>query len=102
MQNNSALLRTYYIYIITNKNRTVLYTGVTNNLSRRLNEHQENITLHKKTFAARYNVCYLVHFETFSWIQDAIAREKTIKGWTRAKKLELIRSTNPKMEFLIL
>ena len=70
---------TYYIYIITNKAKTVLYTGVTNNLKIRLLQHQENITLNNPTFASRYQVHFLLYYEKFTWIQEAIAREKEIK-----------------------
>jgi putative endonuclease len=92
---------TYYIYIITNKTKTVLYTGVTNNLTRRLSEHADNIVNKKKTFASRYNVQYLLYYEKFGWIQMAIAREKEIKGWRREKKIALIKSLNAEFEFLI-
>ena len=91
----------YYIYIITNKTKTVLYTGVTNNLKRRLSEHADNILNKKNTFASRYNVQYLLYFEKFGWIQLAIAREKEIKGWRREKKIALIKSLNPAFEFLV-
>ncbi|MGW9684659.1 GIY-YIG nuclease family protein [Flagellimonas sp. 2504JD1-5] len=91
---------TYHVYILTNKNKTVLYTGMTNHLSRRLLEHRENMHLGKKTFAARYNCQHLVYYEKFSWVHDAIVREKEIKGWLRIKKLELIKTINPNMEFL--
>ncbi|WP_228236702.1 GIY-YIG nuclease family protein [Allomuricauda sp. M10] len=90
----------YYVYILTNQHKTVLYTGVTNNLKRRLIEYDENIRLGKNTFTARYRCRHLVYFEYYYWIQDAIAREKEIKGWVRVKKLELIKSTNPDFEFL--
>ena len=91
----------YYIYIITNKTKTVLYTGVTNNLKRRLSEHADNILNKKKTIASRYNVKYLLYYEKFGWIQLAIAREKEIKGWRREKKIALIKSLNPAFEFLV-
>ena len=68
----------FYVYITTNKNKTVLYTGVTNNLKRRLKEHKEKIN--PKSFAARYNVEFLVYFEYFKWIELTIAREKEIKS----------------------
>ncbi len=90
----------YYVYILTNRNKTVLYTGMTNNLVRRLIEHHDNIRSGKKTFAARYRCRHLLHFEKYTWVQDAIAREKEIKGWVRIKKLELIKSENPNMDFL--
>ena len=88
----------YYVYIITNKVKTVLYTGVTNDLSRRIKEHQLAET--KQSFTAKYNTFYLIHFERFQWINDAIRREKEIKGWRRSKKVELINSNNPNWEFL--
>lgn len=88
----------FYVYIITNKNKTVLYTGVTNNLKRRVQEHKEKIN--PNSFTARYNVCYLLYYEHFGWIQQAIAREKEIKNLTRAKKEALIKTTNPTMQFV--
>jgi putative endonuclease len=91
---------TYYIYIITNKAKTVLYTGVTNNLKKRLQQHQNNIVVVKTTFASTYNVHLLLYYEKFTWIQEAIAREKEIKGWRREKKLALIKTINPDLNFL--
>jgi len=91
---------TYYIYIITNKAKTVLYTGVTNNLKTRLEQHKNNIVSHNKTFASTYNVHFLLYYEKFTWIQEAIAREKEIKGWRREKKMDLIKRTNPDLDFL--
>jgi putative endonuclease len=91
---------TYYIYIITNKSKTVFYTGVTNNLKIRLNQHKENITDGNKTFASKYKVEYLLLYEKSTWIQEAIIREKEIKGWSRNKKLELIKTINPDLDFL--
>lgn len=91
---------TYYIYIITNKAKTVLYTGVTNNLKIRLQQHFDNIETNNPTFASRYQVQYLLYFEKFTWIQDAIAREKEIKGWRREKKMNLIKTINPDLNFL--
>lgn len=89
---------TCYVYILTNKNRRVLYTGVTNNLSIRLHQHQNK--LNPNSFTARYNCYYLIHYDKFTWIHDAIAREKEIKLMNRQMKLELIRESNPNMEFL--
>lgn len=89
---------TFYVYILTNKNRTVLYTGVTNNLKLRLYQHENK--LKPTSFTARYNVFYLVYYERFSWIQMAIQREKEIKNLSREKKLYLIREFNPNLEFL--
>jgi putative endonuclease len=88
----------FYVYILTNKAKTVLYTGVTNNLRRRLEEHNEK--LNPNSFSARYNVEFLVYYERFGWIQQAIAREKEIKLLRRDLKLELIKDFNPNMEFL--
>ena len=86
----------YYIYILTNINKTVLYTGVTNNLKRRLIEHAEG----KSKFTSRYNVKYLLYYECFGWIDEAITREKEIKGWSRKKKEQLINNLNSEWEFL--
>ncbi|QTD38176.1 GIY-YIG nuclease family protein [Polaribacter batillariae] len=88
----------FYVYIITNKYKTVLYTGVTNNLKLRLQQHKEK--LNPKSFTSKYNVHYLLYFEHFGWIQQAIAREKEIKNLLRKKKINLIKEKNPKMEFL--
>ncbi len=88
----------FYVYILTNKARTVLYTGVTNNLGRRLQEHKEKIN--PSSFTARYNAHYLVYYEHFTWIQLAISREKEIKLMRRSSKIELIKNFNPSMLFL--
>lgn len=80
----------YFVYILTNKSNT-LYVGVTNNLERRLYEHKHKLI---SGFTAQYNINKLVYFEEFSNIEDAILVEKKIKGWTRAKKMNLIKSTN--------
>ena len=89
---------TFYVYILTNRNKNVLYTGVTNNLKRRLHEHQ--MLIHPKNFTARYKTHYLVYYEKFSWIQLAIAREKEIKNLSRAKKDAIIKEFNPSLDFL--
>jgi putative endonuclease len=81
----------YYVYILTNKSGT-LYTGVTNNLVRRVFEHKNQKV---DGFTKRYNLKYLVYYEVTDDVYAAIAREKQIKGWLRAKKLELINSMNP-------
>lgn len=81
----------YYVYIMTNKSRT-LYTGVTNDLMRRVYEHKNKLI---KGFTSRYNIQFLVYYETSSSIYSAIKREKQIKGLLRAKKIALIDSTNP-------
>lgn len=89
---------TFHVYILTNKNRTVLYTGVTNNLKLRLYQHENKYDAN--SFSARYNLYYLIYFEKFDWIQLAINREKEIKNLSRAKKLDLIKEFNPNLEFL--
>ncbi len=81
-------------------NKSVLYTGITNNLARRLFEHKQNILVSKKTFAAKYNCRHLLYYEVFTWVHDAIAREKEIKGWRREKKIVMIRTINPNMNIL--
>ena len=85
-------MKNYWLYIITNSLETVLYTGVTNNLERRLYEHRHKLV---KGFLSKYNLIKLVFFQKFSIAEKAIAAEKKIKGWTRAKKLRLIESINP-------
>lgn len=90
----------YHTYIIANQSKSVLYTGVTNYLARRLHEHNKNILDKKKTFAAKYNCRHLLYYEKFTWVQETIAREKEIKGWRREKKMNLINTINPKFNFL--
>ncbi len=84
--------RDYYIYFMTNRTRT-LYVGVTNDLLRRVDEHRRGTT---GGFTSRYKLNRLVYFEHFDYINDAIAREKEIKGWVRRKKIALIEAENPK------
>ena len=81
------------IYIMTNKNKTTLYVGVTSDLKRRIYEHRNHI--YKNAFTTRYNLEYLVYYETFYSIEEAISREKQIKKYTRKKKESLINHTNP-------
>lgn len=81
------------IYIITNKNHTTLYVGVTSDMYARVIEHREK--KYAKSFSARYNLYKLVYFENFHSIMEAIAREKQIKASSRQKKLDLIDSINP-------
>ncbi len=88
----------FYVYMITNKNNTVLYTGVTNNLKRRLREHEDK--RNPKSFSAKYRVSFLVYYEHFECIQQVIAREKEIKNLSRAKKEILIKQQNPSWNFL--
>ena len=87
-----------FIYIMTNKNNTVLYTGVTSKLVKRVSEHKEHFF--PGSFTARYNCTKLVYYEEFEDIQTAIAREKQIKAGSRKDKLTLIYSMNPKWEDL--
>ena len=100
MLNPQIGFHSYYVYIITNEHRTSFYIGVTNNLKQRLAKHKENIDLNISSFAAKYNIQFLVYYEKFTWIQEAIAREKELKKWRRDKKIELIRSFNETFEFL--
>ena len=81
------------VYILTNERRTILYTGVTSDLQARLWEHQNKVD--PKSFTARYRMTRLVHVEFTPNIQAAIAREKQLKNWRRAWKIELIEKTNP-------
>jgi putative endonuclease len=79
------------VYIMTNKSGT-LYTGVTNNLERRVYEHKHKLV---PGFTSKYNITKLIYFEEGNDVNAALAREKQIKGWLRAKKIALIESTNP-------
>ena len=87
----------YFVYMMTNKNKTVLYTGVTNSLERRVWQHRTKAI---PGFTKKYNCDRLIYFEIYGRIEQAIAREKEIKGWTRAKKNALIFPKNPKWEDL--
>jgi len=87
-----------YIYILTNKNNTTLYVGVTAYLKTRITQHKEKFD--KKSFTARYNLDRLVYYESHQRIGDAIAREKQLKGGSRAQKVKLIESINPEWKDL--
>ena len=89
----------YYVYITTNPARTVLYIGITNSLTSRMAQHYANRGS-DQTFAGRYFCYNLVHFEEYTDSKTAIAREKELKGWTRAKKEALIAAGNPAWDFL--
>lgn len=89
-------MKTYYVYILTNKTGT-LYVGVTNDLMRRMNEQKYKLA---EGFTKKYNVDRLVFFEETTDINSAIEREKQIKGWRRSKKIELIEIENPAWEDL--
>ena len=82
----------YYVYIMTNKHNTVLYTGVTNDLRRRVWEHKEKLG---GGFTSKYNINKLVYYEDTADVRTAIAREKQIKGGSRQKKIDLVNSLNP-------
>ena len=88
----------YYVYILTNKHNTVLYTGVTNDLVRRVYEHKNH--LDKKSFTSRYNVEKLVFYEQTNNVESAIQREKQIKSWNRNRKIKLLEEMNPQWEDL--
>ena len=83
----------YYVYILTNAHKTVLYTGVTRDLVRRVYEHKNH--LDRSSFTSQYNVEFLVYFEEANNPESAIAREKQIKSWNRKRKERLIESINP-------
>lgn len=87
----------FYVYIMASKRNTVLYTGVTNDLKRRVYEHREKLV---DGFTARYNVTKLVYYEVCSDPISAIAREKQIKAGSRRKKVELIHTMNPEWKDL--
>ena len=89
----------YFVYIVTNHEKTVLYIGVTNNPESRLAEHYFNKGI-PKTFAGKFYCYNLIYFEEFQYVNDAIAREKELKGWRRSKKEGLIKTKNPDWIFL--
>ena len=82
----------YYVYIITNKHNTVLYIGVTNDIIRRIYEHKNGLL---EGFSKKYNLYKLVYVEEYNNVNDAISREKQLKGWKRERKNQLIESINP-------
>jgi putative endonuclease len=81
----------YYVYLMTNKNNTVIYTGVTSNLRKRVYEHKQKLV---KGFTKRYNLDKLVYYEVFDDPYYAISREKQIKGGSRQKKIDLVNNMN--------
>ena len=91
------MLQQYYVYIMTNRHNTVLYTGVTGDLIKRVYQHREKLVA---GFTSRHNVLKLVHYEVTDDINAAIAREKQIKGGPRRKKVELIDKFNPEWDDL--
>jgi putative endonuclease len=91
-------VRDYWVYIMTNLSNTVLYTGVTNNLRRRVGEHKAGLG---SAFTSKYKVHKLVFYERFVRITDAIAAEKRIKAGSRARKIKLIEERNPEWRDLL-
>jgi putative endonuclease len=89
----------FFVYIVTNRDKSVFYIGVTNDLQRRLNEHHENKG-NPKTFAGKYHCYYLIYYERLTHIEHAISREKELKKWRREKKIALVHSVNSEMKFL--
>ena len=87
----------YFVYIMTNEHNSVIYTGMTNDIKRRIYEHKEKLI---KGFTERYNINKLVYYEIFDTPAAAITREKQIKDGPRHKKIHLIKSLNPKFEDL--
>lgn len=87
----------YYVYILSNQRRTVLYIGMTNGLRRRLREHRNG---HGSSFVDQYNVTDLVYYERYDSPRAAVEREKQLKRWRRGKKDTLIQSANPDLESL--
>ena len=85
--------QSYYVYILANQTNVAIYTGITNDLIRRVYEHKTNAD--SRSFTARYSIHKLVYFESSTSSRAAIEREKQIKGWKRAKKNQLIESINP-------
>ncbi|HUT69101.1 MAG TPA: GIY-YIG nuclease family protein [Desulfatiglandales bacterium] len=83
--------RQYYVYIMTNKHNTVLYTGITNNLKKKIYEHKEKLVA---GFTKKYNIAKLVYYEVFDDPENAISREKQIKAGSRQKKIQPITSIN--------
>jgi len=89
--------RPYYVYIMTNKSNTVLYTGITNDLKRGVYEHKAKLV---EGFTKRYNINKLIYYEASQGVEGAILREKQIKGGSRAKKIVLVNNMNPKWKDL--
>ena len=89
-------MRRYYVYIMSSRSK-VLYTGVTNDLVRRVYEHKQKLI---PGFTKRYNTTILVYYEATEYVKSAIAREKQLKGWLRRKKIALVDSLNPEWKDL--
>ncbi|MBR6439352.1 MAG: GIY-YIG nuclease family protein [Bacteroidales bacterium] len=89
----------FYIYIMTNKSRRVLYIGVTGNLEQRIFQHKKHVF--KGSFTDKYNCEYCIYYEEFRYVNDAIARETELKKWNRKKKEKLISALNPTWRELV-
>ncbi len=95
--NNKETMKMYYVYILASRKNGTIYIGVTNNLYRRMSEHKTGLI---KGFTQKYKVNQLVYYEESKYINNAIEREKQLKGWLRKKKIALIESMNPEWEDL--
>ena len=93
------MIHKYFVYITTNKYRTVFYIWVTNNLHQRIEQHKLWVI---DWFTKKYRVSILVYYEEFQYIDKAIRREKQLKWWIRQKKINLIKNSNPTMEELVI
>lgn len=87
----------FYIYILSNYKRTTFYVGFTNNIIRRIIEHKNG---YGSIFTSKYKLSYLVYYEEYQYANDAISRQKELKGWLRKKKIDLVKSINPEMKDL--
>jgi putative endonuclease len=92
-------MNTFYVYVITDATKVFFYIGVTNNLKKRLAQHFKNKGT-ENLWAGKRNCYQLIYFEEFQFINNAIKREKQLKGWSRVKKEKLIKKTNPKLRVL--
>lgn len=92
-----SMEKQYYVYIMTNKRNTVLYTGITNDLKKRAYEHKEKLV---EGFTKKYNINKLIYYEVSNDVESAISREKQIKDGSRAKKINLVNSMNPEWKDL--
>lgn len=87
----------FYVYILSNYKRTTFYIGFTNNIIRRITEHKNG---YGSIFTSKYKLSYLVYYEEYQYANDAISREKELKGWLRKKKIDLVKSINQEMKDL--
>ncbi|MCA9380135.1 GIY-YIG nuclease family protein [Candidatus Dojkabacteria bacterium] len=93
-------MKNYYVYIMTNKPKGTLYIGITNNLIRRVYEHKNDLI--ENSFTSRYSLHRLVYYEVYSYVWDAIRREKNVKKWKRNWKIRMIEEMNPNWDDLVL